>query len=109
MNHGLNFAEKNLIKEVLDQDTLVEHVPRYKTFFEGIQDMKVIQAETGGRGKHTGLTGFTPDKSLLYLGTVPQAVMAAVRELIPDFWERKDCVYWFFKNFPEYDTRTVLK
>ena len=102
-------ADKKLLKEVLEPTELVKHVPRYNTFFEGIQDMKVIQAETGGRGHHTGLTGFTGDKSMLYLGTVPHAIAAAVREIIPDFWERKECVYWFFRNFPEYDTRMVVR
>ena len=109
MSRILDIADKNLIKEVLSTKELVQHVPRYETFFEGIQDMRIIQAETGGRGHYTGLTGFTGDKTMLYLGTVPYAVAGAIREIVPDFWESKDCVYWFFKTFPEYDTRMVIR
>lgn len=104
----MNMADKNLITEVLETDHLRARVPRMNEFLEGIRDMRVIQ-NSSTVGSHTHKTGFTPCKTMQYMGTVTPAILAAVYEVDPEFWNSSEKIAWFFRNFPEYDTRTEIK
>jgi len=105
---NLNMADENLLDKVLDQDVLEERVPRLKTFFEGIQEMRSLQAEVSTLGEFTKRTGFTPGKNFQRIATIPYSVKAAIEAVDPIFFRDKEKVLRFLKRHPEYDTRTKL-
>jgi hypothetical protein len=101
-------ADENLLDQVLDQDTLTQRVPRLSTFFDGIQEMKSIQAEVSTLGEFTKRTGFTPGKNFQRVATIPYSVKAALEAVDPEFFRDKAKVYRFLSRHPEYDVRTKL-
>ena len=104
----MNMADGNLIKSVLEADGLRARVPRMNTFFEGIRDMKVIETNSA-HGLFTKKSGFTPCRTMQYMGTVTPAILAMVYEVDQEFWNSSEKIAWFFRNFPEYDIRTEEK
>lgn len=100
--YRLNMADEKLIEEVTDPDTLIKHIPRIETFYEGVQDWKRMERASSTRGPFTGKSGFTSSKNLQHLGWVPQSVVAAVLMIDPEFWTTPAKVLKFFQAHPEY-------
>jgi neutral trehalase len=106
--YHLNLADEHLLDQVLEPETLAKHVPRMETFFEGIQEMRSLQAEISSLGDFTRRTGFTPGKNFQRIATIPYSVKAAIEAVDEGFFQNKDKVLRFLQRHPEYDTRSKL-
>lgn len=104
--HSLNFADENFINSVLDVDELTKRVPRLVGYFEGIQEMKNLQAEISTLGKFTKQSGFWPGRNMQRVASIPYSIVAAILEVDPEFFQDRGKVYRFLAQHPEYDTRT---
>lgn len=105
MKH-FSFADENFINSVIEPNHLVERVPRLETFFEGVQEMKDLQARGSTYGAHNKVSGFTPGRQMQRIATIPYSIAAAILEVDPEFFTDRGKVYRFLSQHPEYDTRT---
>lgn len=102
-------AEEKIIHNLLDQDALLKKVPRLHTFYEGVGEMRSLQAEISTLGSMTRRSGFTPGKDFQRIASIPYSVAAAIVMIDPEFFKDRGKVYRFLKAHPEYDTRTTVK
>lgn len=105
--HALSFADKKLMGQVTDPEILVPRVPRFGEFFEGIEDMRGMMAEAQNIGRYERAGGFTTDRGMQRVATIPYSVWAALVEIDPEIGTNKKKFYEWL-NSPEgqaYDTR----
>jgi hypothetical protein len=108
--HVVNFdAERKLLTETLTTDNLEKAAPRLATFHEGIDDWRNMQNEISAMGAFCRRTGFTPDKSMQRLATIPTSVKKAIQEVVPDAFENKEKFYALLAGpLKQYDTRSRI-
>jgi len=106
--YNLNMADENLINDVTSYEVLRKRIPRYEALYENINEMKRLQAEISTLGTFTKKTGFLPGKNFQRVATIPTAIVHAIWEVDPMFWQTPAKFFRFLKNHPEFDTTTRI-
>jgi len=107
--YNLNMADENLIEEITEQDELAKRIPWFNTHLEGVQDLRILQAEASTLGKFTRQSGFTPCRTMQRIASIPWPVAVAIKEIDPTFFRDPAKVGRFLKKHPEYSTVSLIK
>lgn len=101
--YRLDLADKKLVDQISDPDTLVAYVPRMKTFLNAMREKRNLMANGGSTvGRFTKASGFTPDGHFQYAATVPVSVFTAMLEVDPEFGTNQEKFIAWLKRNPQF-------
>jgi hypothetical protein len=101
-----NGAEEKMIDSVLEIDELRKRVPRLESFYEGVQHVKGWLTDNSFEGKFTNSRGWTSNRQMKRIGSVPYSVAAAIKEIHPEAFKNRAWTYEFLRRHPEYSVES---
>lgn len=104
--HVLNFADKQLLDQVVTPEVLVPLSPKMSEYMEGLEQYKAIHDEATKLGRLVRSRGFTPGRDFQLVARIPSPVRAAVLQVMPDAFTDKKLFYALLEGpLKAYDVR----
>lgn len=97
-----NGADEKLIDSVIESEELRKRLPRLESFYEGVKEVKGWLGDNSFEGRFTNSRGWTSDKQMKRIGSVPFSVVAAIKMVNPDAFLTREWTYEFLRRHPEY-------
>ena len=102
----LNFADKNLLNQVVTPEVLVPLSPKMSEYMEGLEQYRSIHDEMTTLGSIVRRNGFTPGRDFQLVARIPSPVRAAVLQVMPDAFTDKKLFYALLEGpLKAYDVR----
>lgn len=98
MKLALSPADKKILDDVLDPDSLAKTMPYVTDVFNGVQQMSEMFQDITTRGKHTGVAGFSPCGTIQKVAHIPSHIASAVLSVDPDILSNEPKFYEWLKK-----------
>lgn len=106
MKHIYSKADSKLIDSIFDTEELLKRVPQHmEPIMQHIEEERTLDREIRTLGKIRNTTGWTTDRHMQRVATIPQPVWAVAVQIDPDLAHNKEKFYAWLKQHPEYDMR----
>lgn len=107
--HVLNFADKNLLEQVITPEVLIPLSPKMADYMEGLENYKAMHSEISTLGTFVKKYGFTPGRDFQHVARIPSPVRAALLQVMPDALTDKKLFYALLEGpLKAYDIRGKL-
>lgn len=99
-------AGMRVLDDVVRIETLKPRIERFETVEEGLTEARSMLKEITKLGQYTQAHGFTPDRDMQRVASIPSSVWSAVLEVFPEAGTDKNLFYALLAGpLQDYDLR----